>query len=56
MLLHALQDDQLWLPKLDLLLGLRGLKETNMIKSGLFCFVLDAPTAFRTWIFVRRKH
>ena len=43
-LLHALEDDQLGLPQIDLLLGLMGLKQTNMIKSGLFCFILDAPT------------
>ena len=46
MLLHALEDDQLGLPQINLLLGLMGLKQTNMIKSGLFCFILDAPTGF----------
>ena len=46
MLLHALEDDQLGLPQIDLIPGLMGLKQTNMIKSGLFCFILDAPTGF----------
>ena len=46
MVLPALEDDKLGLPQIDLLLGLMGLKQTNMIKSGLFCFILDAPTGF----------
>ena len=33
-------------PQIDLIPGLMDLKQINTIKSGLFCFILDAPTGF----------